>query len=382
MKNILVIFYAAEVKSDSTNSVARLTAAVIKFLEEKNNIIFFTFDPNYQDIQVKTKPRFVQITKGQRIKKRLVNIFYKHKKIRDFQLTRQAIRNAAIDTQKKIDYIIVLSLDDVSFLRKNFPGAKILYWIHNISAICKKEYLYNVNLADYFLSPSRTTYHLLLQKLQPVPLTAEFCFMPNWCEEVFMQKDDILIRSIKEKYNIRQDSMVFIFSGSDLKLKGKFIVEKAIKKLAEETNSEILFFFAGSTVDSHEEQIKNIRIVHLGLLEPAVLAAYLHVANFGFLPSLAYDHCPLSLLEMISCDVLPIASDMGGIKEISGPAYPYLINEPHEVNSWKAAMLQVLAMNETERIFQSNMLKERVEKIYTKKAAMDTLSEIINSLEA
>ncbi len=275
------------------------------------------------------------------------------------------------------DAVLVLGLDDVKTVRQYFPAAKILYWIHNISAICKKEYLYNVNKADYFLSPSRTTYQLLLRKLQPVPLTAEFYFLPNWCEEVFKQANTSLSNTLKKKHALFSDSIVFIFSGSDLKLKGKFIIEKVIKKLATKQNRELIFFFAGSDENKGEYKIGNIRVINVGLLPPHLLAAYYHISLFGCFPSLAYDHCPLTLLEMVHCNVLPIASDIGGVKEILGNEYKFLVNEPHSVCAWINTILKTIFLSCEERSNYINTLKERVIKTYNKEASVKVIEDIM-----
>ncbi|HEY6977058.1 MAG TPA: glycosyltransferase [Chitinophagaceae bacterium] len=379
MKEILIFFYDQEIKTNSTNSVARLVGAVIKELESKYNITFFTFNPCYSDKNIFSKPKLAKIYFLQRIRQKVVNFFFKTKRIKEFHLKKEAIRRSAIATNTKYDFVIVLALDEVDFLRTNFPDAVIIYWIHNISAICKKEYLCNVNKADYFLSPSRTTYHLLLEKLQPAPLTAPFYFTPNWCDEVFKQTDTSLIRELKEMHDIASGSIVFIFSGSDLKLKGKFILEKVIKSLSAEIDQEIVFFFAGSDNNIGEQNWKNIRLIHLGLLEPPKLAAYFHISSFGCFPSLAYDHCPLTLLELIHCNVLPLASDIGGVKEITGSNYKFLVKEPHSIDAWTEAIKQALSLSDEERSLQMNSLKERVIKTYSKDIAFNVLTEILNS---
>ena len=86
---------------------------------------------------------------------------------------------------EQFDAVIVPGLDDMQDARTLFPGAKLLYWIHNISAICKPRYLSLIRYADYFVTPSRSAYHLLLQKMQPAPLLASYYFLPNWCEAAF-----------------------------------------------------------------------------------------------------------------------------------------------------------------------------------------------------
>ena len=300
MKKILVYFYNEEIEISSTNSVARLIASLIKYLEQKYEVTYFTFNrPDELGASI-AKRVFLDISKLNRLQRKINNAL-RFKRMHWFDLKKKAVRNYTKKDKTPYDTILVLGLDDVKEIRSYFPDSKILYWIHNISAICKKEYLYNVNIADYFLSPSHTTYHLLLQKLQPVPLSVEFCFVPNWCEDVFKQYDETLVKSLKEKHSITQDSLVFIFSGSDIKLKGRFILEKVIKRLSVQPGKNVVFFFAGSNKKMGTYNVGNIRVIDVGLLQPQLLAAYYQIAMFGCFTSLGYDHCPLTLLEMVHC---------------------------------------------------------------------------------
>lgn len=376
MKRVLVYFYNEEVEINSTTSVTRLVASLIKSLEHKYEIHYFSFKEDLQTNSTRAKPVFLEIPRLKRAQRKINNAL-RLNRIHWHHLKKNAAKKYAQRNKVKYDAVLVLGLDDVNDLRKYFPSSKILYWIHNISAICKKEYLYNVNDADYFLSPSRTTYKLLLHKLQPVPLTAEFRFFPNWCEVVFKQKNQTLIDEIKEKHSIPDNAPVFIFSGSDLKLKGKFIIEKAVKSLTAKTNKEIIFLFAGSKGKSGEYREGCIRIIHVGLLSPDVLAAYYQVAHFGCFASLGYDHCPLTLLEMVNCNVMPLASNVGSAKEILGTDYNFFVEEPHSISSWINVMQKAILLSSEEQKQQVALLKEKITATYDKNIAVKVFEEIM-----
>ena len=378
MKKILVYYYNEEVELQSTNSVARLIASMINYLQDIYEVTYFTFKPHTQQNSANAKQIFIDIPKSYRLQRKINNAL-QFKRMHWFDLKKKAVRDFVKKDKTQYDTVLVLGLDDVKAMRHYFPGAKILYWIHNISAICKKEYLYNVNDADYFLSPSRTTYHLLLQKLQPVPLSAEFYFVPNWCEDVFKQRNEVLINSLKALHSITSETIVFIFSGSDIKLKGRFILEKAIRKISVQQGKDVLFFFAGSDNKKGIYNLGNIRVTDVGLLQPDTLAAYYQIAMFGCFTSLGYDHCPLTLLEMVHCNVLPIASDMGGVKEILGSGHQFLIKEPHSVTAWVNHIQKAIDFNEDERMQQLIPLKERVITIYNRNAAIEIFENILQS---
>ncbi|MBS1731250.1 MAG: glycosyltransferase family 4 protein [Bacteroidetes bacterium] len=380
MKNILIYFYDVEIKSNSTNSVGRLVADVIQHLEKNHQVTFFTFHENYSDQKITTKPVTVKIGSTAKLKQKAINLFYSSKKIKSYHLKKQAVKETLLRLRNQYDFIIVPPLDEMGFLRKQFPKANIIYWIHNISAICKNEYLSLVNEANIFLSPSRTTYRLLLEKLQPRPLTAEFIFMPNWISDDFFQTDFEFFAQIKTKHHIKDDEIVLIFSGGDQVLKGKFILDKVLNKLQNSTTKKLVFIFAGEASPQPDKAFsENVRLISTGVLQANELAAYYHLAHFGCIPSLAYDHCPLVLLEMIHCHVLPIASDIGGIKEITGADFPCLISMPHEVNAWIQAIQSATALQERDRQDLLKPLQQKVCTIFSKQKALAILDEIFQS---
>lgn len=362
----------------STNSVARLIASMINYLQHNYEVTYFSFKQPAQQHLANAKQIFVDIPKFYRLQRKINNAL-RVKRMHWFDLKKKAVRDFAKKDKTPYHAVLVLGLDDVKAMHHYFPGAKILYWIHNISAICKKEYLYNVNDADYFLSPSRTTYHLLLQKLQPVPLSSEFYFVPNWCEDVFKQRNESLINSLKALHSITSETIVFIFSGSDIKLKGRFILENAIRKISVQQGKDVLFFFAGSDKKKGIYNVGNIRVKDVGLLQPDTLAAYYQIAMFGCFTSLGYDHCPLTLLEMVHCNVLPIASDIGGVKEILGIDHQFLVKEPHAVTAWVYYIQRAIDLSTDQRLKQLIPLKEKVTAIYNRNAAIEIFENILQS---
>lgn len=374
MKKILVFYYNEELRTDSNTSVTRLVASLTEGLSAKYEMHYFVFGAvSYINC---SNPVFLKVPVLSRLKRKINNTIGL-KRMHWQPLKRKAAIQYLQRIKHRYDAVLVLGLDDVKYVRKYFPDSIILYWIHNISAICKKEYLYSVNDADYFLSPSRTTYKLLLQKLQPVPLTAEFCFFPNWCEDIFKQRSSTLVAEIKRKHGIEDHLPVFIFSGSDLRLKGRFIIEKVIKKLASSVKREVLFLFAGGRADIPEYCEGCIKVINVGLLSPEQLAAYYHVAQFGCFASLGYDHCPLTLLEMINCGVMPIASDVGSVKEIVGENHLFLVDEPHSVSNWTEVIESALLINAEERARLVGLLKKRINDVYDRNKAFKIIEEIV-----
>jgi glycosyltransferase involved in cell wall biosynthesis len=272
----------------------------------------------------------------------------------------------------------VPGLDDVNFLRTNFPNSTIIYWIHGISAIYNKGYLGHINKIDYLWSPTKTVYKKIIEELHPIPFLAEFQLIPNWAESFFNSLYHDAEREIKSKYKISCNSKIFIFCGGDIKLKGWFLMKGVLWQLAQKNNTNITFFVIGGAIAEDEMYSSSIRVIHPGTLEPQLLSNYYKAAEFGLFPSLGgYEHAPVTLIEMIKCDVLPLASDVGGVKEMLGEDYPFLIDAPHSVDTWIEKVEQVLTMKEEQKKVLLASLCERMQE-YKRRDFQRLLSNILS----
>jgi glycosyltransferase involved in cell wall biosynthesis len=198
--------------------------------------------------------------------------------------------------------------------------------------------------------------------LHPVPLIAEFQLTPNWAESYFDYRDEKAVAEIKFKHAIPDNSLVFIFCGGDILLKGWFLMQRALKKIALENKKCITIILTGGRERENEIYSDKVRIIYTGLLDPRSLASYYRVAQFGLFPSLGgYEHAPVTIIEMIKCNVLPIASDVGGIKEMLGDHYAFLIDTPHIVDVWIEKIESISELSDKEKNELLLTLKKRME---------------------
>ncbi len=377
-KRILIFFHDQEIDSNSTKSISRLVASVIHELEAHYVVTFFTFKSGYTDELLSTKPVLINVKTSERLKQKFVNLFHRQKKIKEVHLKRNSLLNTIKESDTSYDLIIVLGLDDVKFLRNQFRSSIIIYWIHGISAIYNKDYLQHINKIDYLWSPTVTVYKKIVNELHPVPFLAEFQLMPNWAEDIFCVKNDERIMQIREQYNINDSAKVFIFCGGDLKLKGMFLLKRAFEAISKSTDKNIIVFVIGGAEQPEEIYNGVVRLLYIGLLHPAILSVYYNLAQFGLFPSLGgYEHAPLTLLEMIQTNVLPIASDVGGIKEMLGADYPYLVVAPHSVDEWVQKIEMLLQIDDKEKYRLLTSLHQRLKK-YTRRAALPLISSMLN----
>ncbi len=358
-------------------SIPRLVSDVIKDLEPFFEVTFFSFLYDYQDSLIKTKPVSLKIEWNDKFKKKFVNTVLQKIKIKDAFLKRKTIHSYLKKQKEFFDTIIVLGLDDVDFLRTCFPAAKIIYWIHGISAIYKKEYLQQINKIDFLWSPTVAVYKKIVNELHPVVFTAEFQLFPNWADPCFSVYNENLITELRHKHQINKEEKVFIFCGGNIKLKGSFILQKAFRRFSNNAGEKIVVFIAGEPVKGEELITEHVRFVYPGLIPPETLAAYYQASAFGLFPSLGgYEHAPLTLIEMIACNVLPVAADVGGIKEMLGADYPMLVDAPHSVDEWVSKIQQLLAMDLQNRNALISFLRNKMQQ-YSRKDTVKIMNSII-----
>ncbi len=358
-----------------------MLASFINEAEKDHKLTFFTFRDDYRDEQIHTRPEYIPLSFTDKLWRRAYNKFFQKKKITEFHLKRKNVFQYLKDRKTSYDLIIAVGLDDVGFLRAAFPASTIIYWIHGISAIYNKEYLKHINKVDYLWSPTKTIYKKIMEELHPLPFLAEFERIPNWAEPFFDVPDEKMIAEIQKHHHIDADSKIFIFCGGDNKLKGWFLLNRALKKLAEKNNTDLTVIVTGGSKRKDEIYSERVRIIYAGMLEPKLLSAYYRIAEFGLFPSLGgYEHAPVTLIEMIKCNILPIASDVGGVKEMLGADYLFLIDAPHSVETWVSSIENVIALKEEEKCRLLSALHKKMED-YKRKDFKLLLNDIFTNKE-
>lgn len=375
-KKILLYYYYEEITIDSTTSVTRLAASLLQGLRDEYDCFILCYDQAGGIYPEEVNRITVRVPAIKRLLRKINNMIGLPRMHR-VRLKRAAAKQTLKGAGHVFDAVIVPGLDDMAEVRSLYPAAKLLYWIHNISAICKPQYLSLMRYADHFVTPSRSAYQLLLQKMQPVPLPATYYFMPNWCEPVFYEDRAQRAKSLRVQYGISESALVFIFSGGDHPVKGRKLLEKILLKLSSTQAGELVFIFAGSRQAFSKNMAGNTMVLQVGLLSAEELSAHYQLSHIGLFPSQGYDHTPLTLLEMSLSGLLPVASDIGGVKEMLGNEYPLLVREPHSPANWLQVIGSVIAMAAAERKAIADRLRARVNNVYNRESAIDIMKTIL-----
>ena len=81
---------------------------------------------------------------------------------------------------------------------------------------------------------------------------------------------------------------------------------------------------------------------------------------------------------MLKCNVLPIASDVGGVKEMLGSEYLFLVDTPHSVEEWVCNLKRMLELKKDEKVYLLSKLTKRMQ-AYPKRDFKLLLNKIFNS---
>lgn len=375
---LLVNYTTYEITNEAMRSIPRLLASVIAYLENYADITFFTFDKNYNDPVINTKPIYISITKQERIYKRVRKMFFQ-KGFGNSEFKRFLVDKYLSKQGEQYQFIISPRLPDLEKLKTMFPDSEVLLWFHDLTILDRPDMKMNINFADHIITPSITSYYRIQRFVEPHSLTSQWHYIGNWASDIFSTPGIEIVSSLKTKYNISPGTKIFIFSGGDLKFKGGHIIKAAFREIASELKNDTILFYAGQSSKDAEINFGKLRIISTGNLLPGELAAHYSLAQFGLFPSLGYDHSPLTLLEMIHAGVLPLASDVGGIWEILGKDYTFLVDFPNSVPAWSALIMKALELSETARANIVAGLEEKIATTHDSKINRERFKDIISS---
>ena len=143
---------------------------------------------------------------------------------------------------------------------------------------------------------------------------------------------------LKEKLNLKKDTIYFTWCSQDRKKKGLEIILNAWERLVKISSYNIELFVIGTNKSIELEHVKV-----LGKIPNNKLNQYLQVSYFYLFSTLCQEGFGLSLLEALKCGNYCLASDMGAVSEVlNNGKYGRLIDFPNSVENWVDAILESL----------------------------------------
>ena len=372
-KKVLVYYYTYPLTLSSTHSVPRLLTQLINELSRDFDITIL----EYSNLKYELSPEI------KRINISINNLKEKVRKILGFKETQKNIRQKytrLFFNRNKIpvDIVIVLSYLDFEDVIKMFPKVVKVYWVHDFSIDIVQRHLSTLNLIDYLISPSYALSKKMKDEALPYKIKTKTLIIPNWVSDNLIQLNSIKRINARNKFEIPLTSIVFIFIGGDSTLKGSHLIENILREVSTE-NRPIVLIKAG-TNNITRNQNNHLLILEVGKLPPEELAFAYAASNFGIFPSQVFENLPLAIIEMITFGILPIASDIGGVSELLGNNYQFLIKDLSNTRAWVEKINTLINTPDNIKEMQVNELRKLIAKKYNFKNSIDCWRSVLKEL--
>ncbi|MGD9015130.1 MAG: glycosyltransferase family 4 protein [Candidatus Omnitrophota bacterium] len=222
----------------------------------------------------------------------------------------------------------------------------------------------------------------LLQKIYRIPRD-KIKVIHNWVDTDKFAPSDSSRRAYREKFNILDDTIVFLLVSFIWRPKGIRVAIKAFDKLVTHLPNSLLII-AGKGPDeqflykfiSQHESIKNkVRLIgHCSLYELPLLY---NCADIFLMPTLLSEGQAYTLIEAMACGLPSIVSQRGGNIETIGKTG--ILVPAGDVKCLVEAMTG-LAKNPDQRKEFSHKARERVMHYFSQEVAVQKISSLISEI--
>lgn len=130
---------------------------------------------------------------------------------------------------------------------------------------------------------------------------------------------------LRNKYNIKKDDLVFIYTGRIVPEKGVLELIKALQAIKKQNNYKLLIVGAPlnalQTKTKYQEKIEkeiekiSSNVIFTGFIKYDEMPQMYKISDIAIMPSIWDDPAPLSIIEALCCGLPIITTDSGGITE-------------------------------------------------------------------
>ena len=175
------------------------------------------------------------------------------------------------------------------------------------------------------------------------------------------------IESLRDKYKIKKNEKVLIFTGRVVPEKGIKELLAAIKLVK---NNDFKLLIIGSAlnglktktkyqteIESLIESIKD-KVIFTGYINYSEIYKYYNISDIAVLPSIWDDPAPLTIIESLTCRLPIITTNSGGIPEYATDGSAIIIKRDENLVKNIASNIEKLLNNEEERLKMKNKCKQ------------------------
>ncbi len=206
----------------------------------------------------------------------------------------------------------------------------------------------------------------------------------NWVDVSFFNFDKERRDSVRSKFTILENEIVFLLIGAIWRPKGFHIAIKAFKRVSALYSNSILLVCGEGRNSEEVNLIKLVKsaglenkVRFLGVMPYSELPSIYNAADIFLMPSLMSEGQAYTLIEAMSCGLPVIATRRGGNIETVEDAG--ILVRPGDTNSLAKNMVK-LAENERLRQEFSEKARERVLRFFSEEVAMKRITEVLEEI--
>lgn len=261
-------------------------------------------------------------------------------------------------------------------IKKGIKEAKVFLHIHHEAF--NDEYNKNIEIADNCDNIITVSEYIKRKTCENEKINKDKVIVLNNCTNINkFNKANYNNEKIelREKYNIRKDEIVILFSGRILEIKGIRELIIAFKKYCKDLNAKLLIVgnagFGKSVTSEYDNEIINIskeiedKIIFTGFIKNCEIPKLHSIVDISVVPSIWDDPAPLVVIESMASGIPLIVTNSGGIPEYVNDKCAIIIKRDINIIDSIGKNLLKLINNDEVRIQMGGSARENALKFST-----------------
>jgi glycosyltransferase involved in cell wall biosynthesis len=295
--------------------------------------------------------------------------------VQRFRATLQQVSHQASDST----IVIAATMTVVNVTKQIMPNARVIYWVQGMPRLGQEAYASRaVNLADAIVAPSRALYQDLFQLVCRDRFAPPVWMIPNSIDRSqFKPESADAILATRQRLGIADDQIAIMHIGRAPE-KGLQVIQAALA--TGNFTKKLVLVSAGSATKRRRQLAERTEVIEVGRVTPGELNQIYQACNFGVVPSVWWENCPLALIEMMSLGLCPIGSRVGGIPEmIEHGETGLIVDSPNDAQAWADA-IETLSTNDSLRQTMADQAKRTTPAKFDQERSLSKWREVLKTV--
>jgi glycosyltransferase involved in cell wall biosynthesis len=382
---ILCVYENQPLSPTSTHAVPRLLSQLIEGLAVDSDSEFVAISPKGGTIAGVKNRNMPSLSGLARLQCRIVGSRFVRKlrpqKLEStipYQRAKRTLGQCGADENT---IVIAATMSAVILAKQVCPASRVVYWVQGMPRLGQEAMASRaVNAADVIVAPSKAIYRDLFQLVCRDRFAPPVWVIPNTIDRSqFTPEPQQTIARTRAKLDLHEDDIAVMHIGRAPE-KGLQVVQAALAIGKFDRN--VVLVSAGGKHEGRRRIHERAEVLEIGRVTPSELNQVYQACNFGVVPSVWWENCPLALIEMMSLGLCPIGSRVGGIPEmIDHGVTGLIVDAPNDPHAWARAM-EKLVTNRGLRERMGTEAKRSAQHQFSQAASLAQWRQVINTLTA